>query len=87
MSCTRGYSADNAVVEKRFTPFEIMKVLKETELWALVNHRKLVIPGLVKHIAGQIKQITGWEVIVGPVSGLELPLCLKKEGLAGWDDS
>jgi acetyl-CoA decarbonylase/synthase complex subunit gamma len=87
MSDTRGYSVDNAVVEKRFTPFEILKVINETEMGASVHHRTLIVPGLARPIAGQIKQMTGWEVIVGPVSGLELPLFLKKEGLACWDES
>jgi CO dehydrogenase/acetyl-CoA synthase gamma subunit (corrinoid Fe-S protein) len=58
MSDTKGYSVDNAIEEKRFSP---------------------IIPGLARHLAGQIKQTTGWEVAVGPVSGLELPLFLVKK--------
>jgi acetyl-CoA decarbonylase/synthase complex subunit gamma len=80
-SDTKGYSVDNAVVEKRFTPFEILKVLTETQAGSLVSHSNLIIPGLAKHLAGQIKQVTGWQVTVGPVSGLELPLFLTKEAL------
>ena len=82
MSDTKGYSVDNAVVEKRFTPFEILKVITETEVGSLLNHRNLIIPGLARHLAGPIKQTTGWEVAVGPVSGLELPLYLLKEVFA-----
>jgi len=82
MSDTKGYSVDNAIEEKRFTPFEILKVITETEAGSLVSHRNLIIPGLARHLASQIKQTTGWEVAVGPVSGLELPLFLVKEGLA-----
>jgi CO dehydrogenase/acetyl-CoA synthase gamma subunit (corrinoid Fe-S protein) len=83
LSDTKGYSVDNAVVEKRFTPFEILKVITETEVGSMVNHRNLVIPGLARHLCSQIKQATGWQVEVGPVSGLELPLFLVREGLAG----
>jgi len=82
MSDTKGYSVDNAIEEKRFTPFEILKAINESEIGSSVNHRNLIIPGLARHIASQIKQTTGWEILVGPVSGLELPLFLKREGLA-----
>jgi acetyl-CoA decarbonylase/synthase complex subunit gamma len=81
MSDTKGYSLDNAVVEKRFSSFEILKVITETEVGSFVSHRSLVIPGLARHLASQIKQTTGWQVSVGPVSGFELPLFLLKEGL------
>jgi acetyl-CoA decarbonylase/synthase complex subunit gamma len=86
MSDTKGYSVDNAIEEKRLTPFEILKVLNESEIGASITHRTLVIPGLARHIAGRIKQVVGWDVVVGPVSGFEIPLFLKKEGLAGSDD-
>lgn len=82
MSDTKGYSVDNAVPEKRFTPFEILKAITDTEVGSFVDHRNLIIPGLTRHLASQIKQTTGWRVTVGPVSGLELPLFLLKEGLA-----
>ena len=87
MSDTKGYSVDNAIEEKRFTPFEILKTINETEIGSSVTHRNLIIPGLARHIAGQIKHVTGWEVIVGPVSGFELPLFLYREGWAQCDDS
>lgn len=82
-SDTKGYSVDNAIEEKRFTPFEVMKVITETEVGTSVNHRDLLIPGLARHLASQIKQTTGWSVTVGPVSGLEIPLFLLREGLGG----
>lgn len=85
MSDTKGYSVDNAVEEKRFSAFEIVKVLTETEVGTLVGHRDLMIPGLTKHLASQIKQVTGWNVMVGPVSGFEIPLFLMREGLGGID--
>lgn len=81
VSDTKGYSLDNAVAEKRFSPFEILKVITESEVGSFVSHRNLVIPGLARHLASQIKQTTGWQVLVGPVSGFELPLFLLQEGL------
>ncbi len=87
ISDTKGYSVDNAIEEKRFTPFEILKAIDETGIGSSVTHRNLIIPGLTRHIAGQIKQFTGWEVITGPISGFELPLFLYREGWAHCDDS
>lgn len=85
MSDTKGYSVDNAIEEKRFSPFEIMKVITESEVGTFVTHRDLMIPGMAKHLATQVKQLTGWNVIVGPVSGFEIPLFLLREGLGGTD--
>ncbi|MGB6063830.1 MAG: (Fe-S)-binding protein [Desulfomonilaceae bacterium] len=82
LSDTKGYSIDNAIVEKRFTAFEILKVITETEVGSLTSHSNLIIPGLARHLASQIKQTAGWQVTVGPVSGVELPLFLVTEGLA-----
>lgn len=82
-SDTKGYIVDNAIVEKRFSPFEIMKVITETQVGTSVSHRDLLIPGLARHLASQIKQTTGWSVTVGPVSGLEIPLFLMREELGG----
>lgn len=76
MSDTKGYSVDNAVVEKRFTPFEILKVISEGEVGPLVNHRHLVIPGLAGHLKSHIATTSGWRVSTGPVSGFEIPLFL-----------
>jgi CO dehydrogenase/acetyl-CoA synthase gamma subunit (corrinoid Fe-S protein) len=85
MSDTKGYSVDNAIEEKRFAPFEILKAIDQSEVGSFVTHRNLIIPGLARHISSQIKQTTGWEVIVGPVSGFEIPLFLIKEELADWE--
>jgi acetyl-CoA decarbonylase/synthase complex subunit gamma len=85
MSDTKGYSVDNAIEEKRFSPFEIMKVITETGVGTFVTHRDLMIPGMAKHLATQVKQLTGWNVIVGPVSGFEIPIFLMREGLGGID--
>lgn len=81
MSDTRGYSVDNAVTEKRFTPYEILKVISHSEVGSRVNHRHLVIPGLAGHLKNQVATTSGWRVSIGPVSGFELPLFLMREGL------
>ena len=75
---TKGYSIDNAVVEKTFRSFEIFKALTESGIAAEVNHSRLIIPGLARSLAAEIKKLTTRDVVVGPISGLELPLFLIK---------
>lgn len=80
MSDTKGYSVDNVMVEKRFTPFEILKVISQTGPGSLFNHRNLIIPGLAGHLKGHIATTGGWQVSTGPVSGLEIRIFLMREG-------
>jgi len=75
---TKGYSIDNAVVEKTFRSFEIFKALTESGIAAEINHSRVIIPGLAESSAADIKKLTTWNVLVGPISGLELPLYLIK---------
>ncbi|MDQ7782569.1 MAG: (Fe-S)-binding protein [Desulfomonilaceae bacterium] len=81
MSDTKGYSVDNAVAEKKFTPFEVLKVISHTEVGSMVNHGRLLIPGLAGHLKTGLATTTGWHVLKGPVSGFEIPLFLIREGL------
>lgn len=81
LSDTKGYSVDNAVEEKRFTPFEVFKAISHSEVGSLVSHRNLLIPGLARHLTNQIANATGWAVLPGPVSGFEIPLFAIKEVL------
>lgn len=73
---TKGYSIDNAVEEKAFSSLEIFKALTDFEVATEVNHTRLIIPGLADNMAMDIKRLTRWDVVVGPVSGLEIPLYL-----------
>lgn len=80
MSDTKGYSVDNAMVEKRFTPFEILKVISQTEAGSLFNHRHLINSGLAGHLKGHSATTRAWQVSTGPVSGFEIPVFLMREG-------
>ena len=77
---TQGYSIDNALVAETFRPTEVFKSLTESGIAAEISHRKVIIPGLCERLAADIKKLTqwDWEVILGPVSALELPLYLIK---------
>jgi len=75
---THGYSVDNAVHERKFKATEIWKALKENAVEEKVGRTVMVIPGLAEKEKNSIRQLTGWEVLVGPVSGFLAPLFILK---------
>lgn len=75
---THGYSVDNAVHERMFKATEVWKALKENAVEARIGKTVMVIPGLAEKERNSIRQITGWNVLVGPVSGFLAPLFILK---------
>lgn len=73
---THGYSVDNAVHERMFKATEIWKALKENAVAEKVDNTVMVIPGLADKERNAIRQMTGWNVLVGPASGFLAPLFL-----------
>jgi CO dehydrogenase/acetyl-CoA synthase gamma subunit (corrinoid Fe-S protein) len=75
---THGYSVDNAVPERMFKATEVWKALKESAVEQKVGKTVMIIPGLAERERNPIRQMTGWEVMVGPVSGFLAPLFILK---------
>lgn len=71
---THGYSVDNAVYEKMFKAMNIWKAIKENDIETRVKGPTMIIPGLAESERNAIRQLTRWEVLVGPVSGFLAPL-------------
>ena len=66
---THGYSVDNAVPERMFKAIDVWKSMQENEVEKKISRSTLIIPGLAESQKNAIRQLTRWEVIVGPVSG------------------
>jgi CO dehydrogenase/acetyl-CoA synthase gamma subunit (corrinoid Fe-S protein) len=75
---THGYSVDNAIHERMFKAAEIWKALKENAVEEKVSKTIMIIPGLAEKERNPIRQMTGWNVLVGPVSGFLAPLFILK---------
>lgn len=75
---TKGLAIDNAIALKTFSPPGILKALTDWGVGDKVNHSRLIIPGLARILAADIREKTRWDVIVGPVSGMEVPLYVIK---------
>lgn len=77
---TKSYSVESAIASGTFSPSEVYKSLGESGIAAEVNHRKAILPGLCEPLAADIKRLASWdwEITLGPVSALELPMFLIK---------
>ena len=71
---TNGYSVDNAVHERMFKAIEIWKAIKENRAEEQLAKPILIIPGIAESEKNAVRQITKWDVRVGPVSGFLVPL-------------
>jgi len=56
----------------------IAKAIKEFGVEEKVKHRTLIIPGMVAHLSGEIENLTGWKVLVGPSRSAEIPEFLRE---------
>ncbi|MBA2861994.1 acetyl-CoA decarbonylase/synthase complex subunit gamma [Methanococcus maripaludis] len=75
---TTGKAVDVAVAGGQFNGKAAAELIKDTGVEKLVNHRKLIIPGLAASVSGEIEDESGWEVIVGTRDSSEIPAFLAK---------
>jgi CO dehydrogenase/acetyl-CoA synthase gamma subunit (corrinoid Fe-S protein) len=71
---TLGDTLDMALIYERFTPARVTAALGEAHLADKVQHRTLIIPGLAAALAQPLSAATAWDIRVGPICALELPL-------------
>ena len=69
-----GDTLDMALIYERFTPNRVKAALEEVNLAQKVQHRTLIIPGLAAALSKSLAEATGWQIRVGPICALELPL-------------
>ncbi len=62
----------------KFVPDRIAPFIKKSGIEDRVKHRRLVIPGFVAQISGELKEELGdWDVAVGPREASDIPAFLK----------
>jgi acetyl-CoA decarbonylase/synthase complex subunit gamma len=75
---TEGQSVLTAWAAGKFVGEKIAKFIKEIKLEDQVNTRKIVIPGFVAQISGDLEEnLPGWEVIVGCQEASDIPSFIK----------
>ncbi len=78
MSVLTGWAAG------KFTGEKIAQFIKSTGIEQLVKTRKIIIPGYVAQISGELEEnLKGWEIVVGPQEASDLAPFLKMHAAKG----
>jgi acetyl-CoA decarbonylase/synthase complex subunit gamma len=70
---TEGSAVDSGVAGRKLTAEKVSDAIKATGLEGKVKHRTLIIPGKASRISGEIEELSGWKVLVGPRDSSEIP--------------
>ncbi len=81
-SDTKGDTVDMAIIYKTLTAEQIRKDVQSSGVLDRTSRHDIIIPGLAGAVRDELKQSTGWNVIVGPICVAELPLFLADRWLA-----
>jgi acetyl-CoA decarbonylase/synthase complex subunit gamma len=74
---TEGMSVLTAWAAEKFTPEKISDSLSKFGVKEMVSHKRLIIPGYVAVMSGDLEEQSGWEVVVGPKEAAGIPSFLK----------
>jgi acetyl-CoA decarbonylase/synthase complex subunit gamma len=76
---SEGSAIDSGVAGRKLTADRVAEALKESGVENKVKHKKLIIPGKASRISGEIEELTGWKVQVGPRDSSEIPKYLTEK--------
>ncbi|MDD4980564.1 MAG: acetyl-CoA decarbonylase/synthase complex subunit gamma [Candidatus Omnitrophica bacterium] len=74
---TEGMSVLTAWAAEKFTPEKVADTLNKFSVKDAVAHNRLVIPGYVAVMSGDLEEKSGWQVVVGPKEAAGIPSFLK----------
>jgi acetyl-CoA decarbonylase/synthase complex subunit gamma len=73
-----GMSVLTAWAAGKFDAERIAKDVKTHEVEGKVSHKKLILPGHVAVLSGELEEeLPGWEILVGPREAVDLPAYIK----------
>jgi acetyl-CoA decarbonylase/synthase complex subunit gamma len=67
-----GSAIDSGVAGRKLTAEKVSDAIKDTGVENKVKHRKIIIPGKASRISGEIEELSGWQVLVGPNDSSEI---------------
>lgn len=73
-----GMSVLTAWAAGKFTSDSIASLLAESGIAGMVEHRTLILPGMVARLSGKIEELSQWRVLVGPQESSALPSYLRR---------
>ena len=73
-----GMSVLTAWAAGKFDADRIAKAVKAANLEAKVGHKRIIIPGQVAVLSGELEEsLAGWQIMVGPKEAVDIPAYLK----------
>jgi len=76
---TEGIAVDSAVAGRKLTAEKVAEAIKTSGIESRVKHRKLIIPGKAARLSGEIEELSGWQVLVGPRDSSDIPKFLQEK--------
>jgi acetyl-CoA decarbonylase/synthase complex subunit gamma len=76
---TEGIAVDSAVAGRKLTAEKVAEALKTSGIESKVKHKKLLIPGKAARLSGEIEEMSGWQVLVGPRDSSDIGKFLKEK--------
>ncbi len=76
---TEGSAIDSGVAGRKLTAERVADAIKASGIESKVKHRKIIIPGKASRISGEIEELSGWKVQVGPRDSSEIPKYLQEK--------
>lgn len=70
---TEGSAIDSGVAGRKLTAERVAEAIKASGIESKVKHRRIIIPGKASRISGEIEELSGWKVQVGPRDSSEIP--------------
>jgi acetyl-CoA decarbonylase/synthase complex subunit gamma len=75
---SEGLSVETAVAGRKLTAVKVANILESSKIGEKVKHKKLIIPGRAARLSGEIEQVTGWDILVGPEDSSALAEMIRK---------
>ena len=80
---TEGLGVMAAWTSGKFNGEAIAEFFEKYDMQDKVKHRKLIIPGVAKKLVAELEEeLPGWEIILGPLEGSDIPKFLSEEWTA-----
>jgi len=76
---SEGIAVDSAVAGRKLTAEKVADAIKASGIENKVKHRKLIIPGKATRLSGEIEELSGWQVLVGPRDSSDIPKFLQEK--------
>jgi acetyl-CoA decarbonylase/synthase complex subunit gamma len=75
---TEGLGVQASVAGGQLDAYKAKESMEKEKIVELVEHKKIIIPGMAARISGELEHLSGWEVMVGPKDSSGIPEFIEK---------